>query len=158
MKFWIRNLFILSMILSLQLANARASEKKVELLTDSQMASVEGGFCLIETCETGAASGNCQTVPPTFGGLCLPRTCIFEEYSSALGTVDVCRLWGQYTCTGGTYRKCITGKLWDTCWYSSINVCGTIVEPFCAENLREGTCLCGIDETAEACDWTNCVP
>jgi hypothetical protein len=158
MKFQIRSLILLSMILCLPLAHAHVAGKKVEVLTDRQMASVEGGFCLIEKCETGAPSGNFQTFPPTFAGLCLPRTCLFEEFPSALGMVKVCRLAGQYTCTGGGYRKCITGKLWDLCWYSSINVCGTNVEPFCAEDPREGTCLCGVRDTAEACDWTNCDP
>ena len=160
MKFQLRNLFFLSMILCLSLANARASGKNVELLTDSQMAAIEGGFCLIETCQTGAPTGKCQTHAPTFLGVCPNGTCQYKTLDIPLfGVVEICQLFGQYTCSSPVgYRACITGKLLDVCLYSSINVCGNIVEPQCSESLQEHTCTCQVNYTEEPCDWTNCIP
>jgi bacteriocin-like protein len=148
------------MLLCLSQGHARAASVKVESLTDKELASVEGGFCLIETCQTGKPTGKCQTHPPTFQGLCLPKTCSYLPIEVPLvGEVEVCTLRGQYTCTDpGGYRACITGSLLDVCLYSSINVCGTIAEPFCSESLKDHTCTCSVNYTETSCDWTNCIP
>ena len=158
MKIMTMNLVCLALALILTCGCARAAGAKMEILNDKQMAAIKGGFCLIETCETGVPTGNCQWLPPTFAGVCPKGTCRFIAVDTLEGELETCDLLGHYTCTGGGYRKCITGKLWDICTYSSVNVCGDIYEPFCTENIQEHTCICGSRLTADPCDWTNCVP
>jgi len=159
MKFMRTSLVYLAMVLTLTFASVHAGIPKTEILNDKQMAAIEGGFCLIETCETGVPSGNCQTLPPTFAGVCPKGTCRFVVVETAAGELETCNLIGHYTCTAPVgYRQCITGRLWDICTYSSVNVCGDIFEPFCTEDIKEHTCTCGARLTGDPCDWTNCVP
>jgi hypothetical protein len=157
MKFMRTSLVYLAMVLTLTVASAHAGMPKTEILNDKQMAAIEGGFCLIETCETGVPTGNCQWLPANQAGVCPKGTCRFVM-SDTIPPVEGCTLFGHYTCTGGGYRKCVTGRLWDICTYSSINVCGNIYEPFCTENIANHTCICGSLQTNDPCDWTNCVP
>jgi hypothetical protein len=153
------NQVYLGFALILTFGCAQAAGIKKEILNDRQMAAIKGGFCLVETCETGVPTGKCQVIPANFAGVCPKGTCRFWVIDSGFGEVDVCTLFGHYTCTGtGGYRKCITGKLWDICTYSSVNVCGDIYEPFCTENIQEHTCTCNARLTGDPCDWTNCVP
>ena len=159
MKIMRTSLVYLGVVLMLFLGNAEANSLKTEVLDNKQMADIKGGFCLIETCEKGVPTGKCQVLPPTFAGVCPRGTCRFVVFETALGELDICALFGHYTCTGlGGYRQCITGRLWDICTYSNINVCGNIFEPFCTENIREHTCTCGTRLLNDPCDWTNCVP
>jgi hypothetical protein len=155
----IQHLILLSVMTYLCLGWAHAGGPTSQILSEREMASAEGGFCTFSKCQTGVPTGKCQPHPPTMLGLCPRGTCRFVVREIPLvGEIDLCILFGHYTCTGqGGYRKCIAGSIGDVCWNSDINVCGTITQPACTENIQNKTCNCSIDPTNDPCDWTNCL-
>jgi bacteriocin-like protein len=150
--------WILSAVFICLVAAGRAAADGVQVLSDKDLAQVTGGLCPFSTCETGLPSGNCQPIPPTMAGLCLARTCTTKIEEIGNTRAVQCILIGKVTCTGiGGYRQCVTGKIWNICWNSDQNVCGTLVEPHCAYNMADERCDCSLLLEQTPCDWTNCL-
>jgi hypothetical protein len=157
MKSCLRNLITVAVLFGVSLAKTHATEPKVQILTDREMASVEGGLCIFSQCQPGLPTGKCQPVPADYKDLCLPTTCSVELDQIGNTVVFACVLKGEYTCTGGgAYRECIPAIV-DVCLSSPTNVCGSLVLPFCKADLAEKTCICGVNYTQTPCDWTNCI-
>jgi hypothetical protein len=159
MKFQLRNL-ILGTILggTLSLGSAHAAGSKPQVLSDREMAAIEGGFCLFKKCETGAPSGRCQPLAPTYQALCQHGTCLWVLEPTGMGPFAVCKLLGMSTCTRkANYRSCIQGSANTVCWPSNAIICGSSIDPICQENLQDKTCECSVHPTSAPCDWTDCL-
>jgi hypothetical protein len=153
-----RYLILAAIIQVLLSATLHAEGSNAQILTDDEMASVRGAFCAFQKCQTGVATGKCQPIPNVNAALCTPKTCTFSAETFAGIELVGCTLTGQVTCTkNASYRQCIAGSLTDICWQSSINVCGTLVEPTCKIDLANRTCDCLVLRPDESCDWTNCL-
>ncbi len=160
MKTTLRHLFIVLAMASLACGAARASQGNVQILNDSQMASIKGGWCPFEECEAGPGTGVCQPYPASRAGLCAVARCSYSN--STAGNVDVlgCTLAGKVTCTANrTYRQCILAFKFSACSNGANPYgCGFLVVPTCTIDRIDRTCVCGIASPGNPCDWTDCAP
>jgi len=156
MNTYLRQLILILAVMALPV-EAHASIRGAQILSDQELATIKGGFCPFEKCET-SPTGVCQPVPPNVAALCALATCRYTQ--SVVLNVEVygCALAGKETCSKSrSYRQCVLAFELSTCSNGSdTTYCGFIVDPTCTVDSADRTCICGIDNTSTPCEWTNC--
>jgi hypothetical protein len=133
-----------------------AADKQLEIVDDQSLASLTGGFCIFDMCESNP-SGVCQPFAPTTQALCATVRCTFT--SDMVGNTDVfgCLFSGKTTCSNNaSYHQCIQVNYVHICTNSDSTTCGDNVEPLCEPNSKERACVCSAKDDGTACDWTDC--
>jgi hypothetical protein len=139
---------------------ARAAGTTVEILDDTKLASIRGGYCNFWKCEGPPGDGDCQTIPDDTPDLCATVTCKLD-LGSANGTDVVdCEITHEaVTCSEEeTYIRCIPATHPNICVPKlDSGVCGLQVETYCVADIKHRRCVCisGTDE--DPCEWQNCL-
>ncbi len=157
MKLYMRYLFIMASAL-LAMGRADGEALKVEVLNDSVLAAVRGGFCPFEECES-TATGLCQPVVPDKVEICAVTKCIYDQEILLGVRAYGCILFGDDTCTEPEmYKQCVWAFKLSYCEYGAVPLCGELVQGDCNPIIEEEVCVCSMYEPGTPCNWTDCIP
>ena len=135
-----------------------ASEQKIKILNDHELAAIKGGFCFLEKCEDPPGSGICQPFGPIAQTICDFTKCTYDEEIDGNTRVYRCVYGGPTTCTNSaTYRQCVLSFTQSSCFDGPLGPCGFNIVPDCLPIPPDRMCACFAKLTDEPCDWTDCV-
>ena len=153
--------FILGLVLaSLSALSGHAAGNKLEVLSDRQLGSIEGGYCLFWKCEGGPGTAPCQPVKDDTIDLCKTVSCKLVIDMEGNTEVLECELSGETeTCSeASTYVQCIRSREPTLCVRSQEDRgCGDLVMTYCFPDIKHRKCFCDSGTDGTACDWTSCV-
>jgi bacteriocin-like protein len=148
----------IALALCLTAGGARASDQKIKILNDNELAAIKGGYCFLQTCESYPGTGICQPFPPIPEAVCAFTFCQWTEEVDGQMVIDSCGFMGPITCTDPTtYQQCVLSFTQSTCLDGPITPCGFCYVPACHVDRVDRICVCTGQETNEPCDWSNCV-
>ena len=140
------------------LSSAHAGNK-VEILRDSKLASIEGGYCMFWKCAGPPGNGSCQPIVNDAYHLCQNVSCTLSEGVEGNTQVIECKMKGAHeTCSNvATYIECIRSHMPDLCLPDTTNApCGNETDTYCFADVKSRQCYCDAGTGDKACDWVSC--
>ncbi len=156
----LRNFMALVIFAYLFLSSAHAGNK-AEILGDSKLASIRGGYCLFFKCQGPPGNGECQPIGNDAYDLCQHISCSFTDEMEGNTEVLECQVKGESpkTCSEATtYIQCVRASSPSICVPdNNSTVCGTLTNTYCFPDVRDRQCFCDTGGGALPCDWVSCV-
>jgi hypothetical protein len=155
-----QTIILLATIVILSTGAARAQQHNIEILGDTKLATIRGGFCIHDECETGAPSGNCQPLADTIPALCAGTTCALQlgTFGRGSDSIQCVETGGNTTCTeAGMYKECVQVQQISICLPGTDPTCGFKAESYCFPDVKNRVCHCSIQSAVQNCDWASCV-